>query len=800
MKKFFQINNAEALFEAYPELGEVKVRFDDLEGERGHYSPKKNEIVISNQLRGNDSAIKEVLIHEIQHAVQHIGGFATGASAEYWQGRINEDYAQEQKEARIKAADADYRKLFEAAPKELQDKVREVNRAKLAKDWDKVGELEDAIYESEYADEYSAISDADFERRLARDSEAGADPRELYERTAGEIEARDAAKRRDMSPEQRKNTRPDIDREDVVFADDVGYSAEFIAVHNKRITASMTDTERTAIIKGKRIEPVVYKGQADIKIRENLSDLESGKIGLVKSALIRIGEEFNVFTGYDVSDVDVKFVLSKSNLKESVSKDVSGVQLAKLLPVLKHTVENAVGIERHENRYFYDSDTLMFENLLGGYIDGKAFVPVRFGLKHSKMGKATLYVIVDQHPISLEKIKKAEVVNTPRAHDAQENVSRSATSFSISEIVRFVNGQDLLRYLPDDMLSSWQKSAKWEAIAKTIKTTNEKNDRKYFKYLSKGDVRNAEQMVIAAARANGYSVKVYHGTENTSGFTVFIGNVFTSNNRDVAWSYAGDEGKIYNLYLNPKDFLKVNGEGASNRQIKMPEEIKNYYATTARAYERWFQKGLASTDEIAEAAKALGYKGVWFENIGDSGMHLKWETDPDGFSFGKTAPNADVFVAFDSSQIKSADPVTYDDDGNVIPLSERFKAEDPDIRYSLKRESMSDLEVLETAAKGMELETLTPEQRKALDVFRKRFDRVRAMQEQRAELGRLYKEQMFTKGGKSGEKDKGLMDCCKIGDKNCGHPAERPGVRNICIIPSGLSAPQPGSSHRQRDI
>jgi hypothetical protein len=38
-----------------------------------------------------------------------------------------------------------------------------------------------------------------------------------YRSTAGEIEARDAASRADLDAEQRKNTRPDIDREDVVF-------------------------------------------------------------------------------------------------------------------------------------------------------------------------------------------------------------------------------------------------------------------------------------------------------------------------------------------------------------------------------------------------------------------------------------------------------------------------------------------------------------------------------------------------------------------------------------------------------
>lgn len=39
--------------------------------------------------------------------------------------------------------------------------------------------------------------------------------------------------------------------------------------------------------------------------------------------------------------------------------------------------------------------------------------------------------------------------------------------------------------------------------------------------------------------------------------------------------------------------------------------------------------------------------------------------------------------SFPRGQIKSADPVTRDDAGNVIPLSQRFQAASPDIRYSL---------------------------------------------------------------------------------------------------------------------
>ncbi len=41
------------------------------------------------------------------------------------------------------------------------------------------------------------------------------------------------------------------------------------------------------------------------------------------------------------------------------------------------------------------------------------------------------------------------------------------------------------------------------------------------------------------------------------------------------------------------------------------------------------------------------------------------------------------YILFNSNQIKSADPITYDNNGNVIPLSKRFDSSNNDIRYAL---------------------------------------------------------------------------------------------------------------------
>ena len=69
------------LFAAYPELKNVNVRFSNLNHTKnGKYSPDNNEIVLNNKLKGDTEKIKDTLVHEIQHAIQNIEGFAVGGN------------------------------------------------------------------------------------------------------------------------------------------------------------------------------------------------------------------------------------------------------------------------------------------------------------------------------------------------------------------------------------------------------------------------------------------------------------------------------------------------------------------------------------------------------------------------------------------------------------------------------------------------------------------------------------------------------------------------------------------------
>ena len=67
----------EELFKAYPELKDIKIKkIIDEKGENlGYYDPNKKEIAINN------IGDKSTLMHEVQHAIQEIEGFAKGSGA-----------------------------------------------------------------------------------------------------------------------------------------------------------------------------------------------------------------------------------------------------------------------------------------------------------------------------------------------------------------------------------------------------------------------------------------------------------------------------------------------------------------------------------------------------------------------------------------------------------------------------------------------------------------------------------------------------------------------------------------------
>lgn len=126
---------------------------------------------------------------------------------------------------------------------------------------------------------------------------------------------------------------------------------------------------------------------------------------------------------------------------------------------------------------------------------------------------------------------------------------------------------------------------------------------------------------------------------------------------------------IYEFWANTDNLFVIDGKGKHWNALedsRLPDRIVNSGGKDIKLKYK--------TRDVCLWAKKQGYKGVLFKDIVDSGS-------------GQNVSAANVYAFFDPrSQVKSADPITYDDNGNVIPLSQRFNTANEDMRYSVSNE------------------------------------------------------------------------------------------------------------------
>lgn len=239
------------------------------------------------------------------------------------------------------------------------------------------------------------------------------------------------------------------------------------------------------------------------------------------------------------------------------------------------------------------------------------------------------------------------------------NISNSSKN-NISEKTENVNGQQKEQYLLSEA------------------------DSKYAVAVENGDIETAQKLVDEAAKNAGYTIKAYHGSRQI--FNEFSKDKRGSNTRTKVsndWFFAADKetansyypygvmkelarqspniwkvsnaekmkqkGKLYNLYIKMENPLVV--------------DVADYDYTTHRENaDAWY--------EYTVQAEENGNDGIILLNAMDNQLKTG-------------ARESTVYMFKDPNQAKSADPITYDDNGNVIPLSERFNSRKRDIRFSL---------------------------------------------------------------------------------------------------------------------
>lgn len=262
-----------------------------------------------------------------------------------------------------------------------------------------------------------------------------------------------------------------------------------------------------------------------------------------------------------------------------------------------------------------------------------------------------------------------------------------------------------------------------------------KQDSDYMNAVKNGDMETAARMVRDAFKQafpntkvvdeNGEPLLVYHGTK--SNFWTF--DILKANGRALGYGFYFAKNKsfadiygdrVIESYIDIKKPIVDDKKTITINQVKsfikslVESEIKEYeddelswkdtfisnYVDTYKTSQNNAIKEVASIIyENNESDNGVIYEiaNVTGKNHSPKGIKgfyrvLKDSIGYDGYisTKGITDNSSSVYVVFNPNQIKSADPVTYDDNGNVIPLSERFNSDNDDIRFSLSAYAVAD--------------------------------------------------------------------------------------------------------------
>ena len=227
--------DAPGLFEAYPELENVRLDADPITEDypsNGEYDPRRNMITIhADEVK----YLNSILNHEIQHAIQHIEGFAQGGNTKTidviqgkarvwaWRNALKET---EQEYPELAGTTALEQKLIDEYKTEgLESYIpAEEQRIKgfnlYVRGYDNEG------YEQAFNQVAKVISGNGFA---------------TYKRIAGEVESRNVQERMGMTEEERRNSlaeeTEDVAREDQIFI----YDGLASAMMGSRVDARMAE-------------------------------------------------------------------------------------------------------------------------------------------------------------------------------------------------------------------------------------------------------------------------------------------------------------------------------------------------------------------------------------------------------------------------------------------------------------------------------------------------------------------------------------------------------------------------------
>ena len=212
-------------------------------------------------------------------------------------------------------------------------------------------------------------------------------------------------------------------------------------------------------------------------------------------------------------------------------------------------------------------------------------------------------------------------------------------------------------------------------------------DATYLDAVERGDMATAQRMVMEAAKLampntkvvdeDGNPKVVYHQTNAT----VYINRETGQNWDELDWRerMEWDERDDWDDYWEEQEFNTFSRVNA-----RTTNEFDGFFF--APVYDEYHEYGDRTIEAFLNIENPASREDYYIDSSkNNAGRDERIRLQNEGYDGVIREEDGTIweYVAFNPNQIKSADTVTYDDAGNVIPLSERFNPRKEDIRYSL---------------------------------------------------------------------------------------------------------------------
>ncbi|MBQ2944257.1 MAG: hypothetical protein IJD93_06175 [Ruminococcus sp.] len=273
-------------------------------------------------------------------------------------------------------------------------------------------------------------------------------------------------------------------------------------------------------------------------------------------------------------------------------------------------------------------------------------------------------------------------------YDITKKIKDTANRINGLERPKPNEGYALQNGISNIILPNSKETVKKNFYADTIDLSADYDNavEEYLRNKSRENLNNVRELVNkVASRAmpdsvvrdeSGRLLKVYHGTESENF------NVFDRERRGQTDASLWGRGYYFSSDV---DFASDFGEN-----------VRGFYLNITKPFV--VDKVDAPASIIAMQLKSMGI-GVDFDYRGMKAYEFVSAFGNQRFTNVLMEKGYDgvivedfEYVAFEQNQMKLADAITYDDNGDVIPLSERFADNKNDIRYSYNDDSFRDIE------------------------------------------------------------------------------------------------------------